>query len=294
MSSATMTRRTPMGTNGSAFDKVINPVSATKRVETVELTPEIATLWKERNTKNRKLRAGNVARMADAMVRSEWKDNGETMKFDRNGILLDGQNRIEAVLLSQATITVTVVYGLDPEVFDSLDQGAKRTTADVLYIGGEDKYAVLLASAMRFQVAYDNGRHDKMRVTAQQVRDALEKHPGMRESAAFAANKFKRNRMMPPSVAAFLHYQFSQRSRRDANAFFENLDNGINLSKGTPLYMLREQLMDNATNRSGRGGRFEDTFIAALAIKAWNAFHTGAELKVLRYVPSKEEYPKIR
>jgi hypothetical protein len=77
-----------------------------------------------------------VARYAREIAAGRWKPNGETIKFTMDGVLLDGQHRLAAVALAGVGIETTVVWGLDPDCFDTIDSGRPRSAADMLAIQG--------------------------------------------------------------------------------------------------------------------------------------------------------------
>ncbi|MBR1526588.1 MAG: hypothetical protein IJ640_08010, partial [Prevotella sp.] len=60
---------------------------------TVELvTPAQARKWLADMRTNRAIKPRLVNRYARQMTRGNWHDNGETLKFDTNGKLCDGQH----------------------------------------------------------------------------------------------------------------------------------------------------------------------------------------------------------
>ena len=86
---------------------------------------------------NRPLRTSCIERYADIIKRGQWELNGETIKFDTSGTLLDGQHRLSAVILAGMPIKSYVIRDLPRKVFDTLDTGKGRTGADVLSLRGE-------------------------------------------------------------------------------------------------------------------------------------------------------------
>lgn len=67
------------------------------KTEIVNLTPDIASRMLNTNQRNRPLKNNVVKQYAAAMLRGEWKLNGETIIISRDGNLLDGQHRISAL-----------------------------------------------------------------------------------------------------------------------------------------------------------------------------------------------------
>lgn len=79
------------------------------------ITPRIAKTMLSHNTGNRPLRKAVVQRYATDMENGDWQDNGDPIRFDTNGRLIDGQHRLEAVILSDTPIDAWVLRGLKPE-----------------------------------------------------------------------------------------------------------------------------------------------------------------------------------
>ena len=118
-------------------------------VEILDVSPELAETWLSRNPNNRNLRKAVTEAYARDMAAGRWLVNGETIKFDTSGHLRDGQHRLNAVVLSQTTVSMVVIRGLSPDVMPTVDAGAKRTYSDALKLQGEDNTATLAAVTRR-------------------------------------------------------------------------------------------------------------------------------------------------
>ena len=133
-----------LGTNGkSALTAEITSIDAAT-----------AGSWLSLNyTGQRKLKSANVRKIARSIGRGYFQFNGQPILFDPNGRLLDGQNRLAALIEARKihkhlsscpkTISCLVVRGIPTEAFPTLDQGAKRTTADFM----REKNATKLVAA---------------------------------------------------------------------------------------------------------------------------------------------------
>jgi hypothetical protein len=81
--------------------------------------------------------------------------NGDTVKIDINGQMRDGQHRMEAVIQYGKPVTFLIAYDVDPDAFDTYDQG-NRTAADAVRISGQPQ-AGLLAALAKTRMAKDAG-----------------------------------------------------------------------------------------------------------------------------------------
>lgn len=123
------------------------------KTELMNVTPALAREWLKKNTDNRRLRPGVVNEMAIAYARGEWKLTHQGIAFGSDGRLLDGQHRLTFIsqLPEGTRVQLFVTSGMDPLTFDAIDQGARRTPADVLGI------SLNMSAAGRFFARIANG-----------------------------------------------------------------------------------------------------------------------------------------
>jgi hypothetical protein len=94
------------------------------------ITPAVAAEYLDQNTDNRHLRSRAVDMYTRNMLAGEWKVTGETIKFDRNGRLIDGQHRLAAIIRAEKQQPCLVVRGLEPEVQGVIDTNLHRIDAE--------------------------------------------------------------------------------------------------------------------------------------------------------------------
>ena len=66
-------------------------MSVTTKLETI--TPAKAQKWLDKRADNRPMSEAYAKTLASAMTADEWEVNGETLKFNTNDDLIDGQHR---------------------------------------------------------------------------------------------------------------------------------------------------------------------------------------------------------
>lgn len=103
-----------------------------------KITPKMAEEWLSNNMVNRNINQYRVASYAYAMANGTWQLNGETIKLDTNGQLIDGQHRLSAIIKAGATVEMMVVYDV-PVTVSILDRGRNRNITDSLLIEGMDR-----------------------------------------------------------------------------------------------------------------------------------------------------------
>lgn len=251
-------------------------------------TPDKARRQLEMNPNNRPKSDATILEYAQLMESGEWELNGETIKIDTNGHIVDGQHRLEAVVLSNITIESLTVRGLRPKHFNSVDRGRKRTIGHQLFVHGE-KNTNALAAAINWVWKYRAGMMRKTgpgsRPRPEQCIQLIGDNPGLSESVGAMSTQ---NTIISRSTAGAFHYLFSTVNAEKAEAFFNALLSGEGLKKSTGVYTLRDKLIDN----KGSKLKMRPLDICAILVKAWNADYNGTPCRVLRY-GSDEEFPKI-
>lgn len=263
--------------------------------EIVDITPQLAKEWLNQNTHNRNLRQRVVNGYAADMLAGVWSENGQSINRSASGILLDGQHRLAAIAQSGVTVRMLVVNGLPETTQETMDVGAKRTMADVLKLRGES-YPIVLAAALLRVHQWKLGYRKSLKgvgdsaPTHRQLLAVLEEHPEIRRSVEIA-DRVRKPAKLPGSVAALCHWLFVQIDQSDCAFFFARLSDGAGLMRDDPIYALRRALENLATAK----GRPEETHLAALVIKSWNAFREGRSIQLLVYRPggaNPELYPE--
>ncbi len=98
----------------------------------VLVTPEAAQLWLDtKNINNRPVVRSNVLSLIDEILAGRWRsDHPHGIVFDTNGVLIDGQHRLLAIVESKTPVWCKVTTGADPSLKDFIDTGKTRTLAD--------------------------------------------------------------------------------------------------------------------------------------------------------------------
>ena len=92
------------------------------KTEVVTLTPQLALEWRKANTDNfRAISKKKVSMYASEMKAGNWRLNGEPIQFYEDGVLANGQHRIEAVIEANTPIETLVCYNVKREdgIYDS-------------------------------------------------------------------------------------------------------------------------------------------------------------------------------
>lgn len=100
------------------------------------ITPKMAEEYLKSNSANyRNLSTAKVNSYADDMKSGNWQENGEGIVFAENGLLKDGQHRLNAIIKSGVTVPMLVVRGIANDV-QIYDWGTARTNTQIAKASG--------------------------------------------------------------------------------------------------------------------------------------------------------------
>lgn len=129
----------------------------------ITITPEMATSFLERNTKNRPVRKSVVNFLKNSILRGEWLITHQGIAFDEHGTLIDGQHRLLAIVSANTPVEAMVTWGIQRDAFSVIDTITPRKISDLLGISSYCGQAVNLLSS----ICYYGDIHT--RITAKQA-----------------------------------------------------------------------------------------------------------------------------
>lgn len=246
----------------------------------VTITPEVALkmLGGEHRAGNRPLSLHRVKKLAQSIKRGEWITNSNTIGFDINGNLTDGQHRLNAVILAKMAIVTMVTYNLPPESFQTTDIGAIRTAGDIAAIIGIKKNHVVVGAAANLLFYYQANAigHGWAKPTNTQIRDILLNNRDLEKSAEIGMAIYP---ALMKSIAAFCHYIFSQIDPLKADQFMEYMRTGANMPPDHPCLVLRNHILKQRLE----GIQYQQNVMVAMTFKAWNYFRQGRKIKKIHW-----------
>ena len=95
------------------------------------VTPEKAKAFLGFNTDNRNKRGWWITSLANMIKRGEWIPTHQGVAFSKSGKLIDGQHRLEAIVEANMPVEMLVVVDVRDDAYKVLDNGVKRTLADL-------------------------------------------------------------------------------------------------------------------------------------------------------------------
>lgn len=251
---------------------------ATPSYEVVDVTPEIAEQWLGKNTHNRTIRLRDIEAYAADMRAGEWKFTAQPILFSYEGVLIDGQHRLLAIIEAklEEPVPVLVVRGLDPAAQEAVDTGISRKLPDVLKLRGEvnvNQLAAILRAVYMWDAGYRTMSSLNFKPTIPQLLDKLAKHPELRRVAR-DAHQMGSKAALPTSITGLSMYLFDQIDSDDSAYFFDRLASDVGHVRGDPITELRRTLHESQKKIRGERSR---TWMLGVTIKAWNFYRDGVK-----------------
>jgi hypothetical protein len=266
-------------------------------VEWRDITPELASEWLKLNTLNRPKKLLKIALYAADMKADHWPRTGATICFSRSGRLLDGQNRLQAIVDSGVTVRMLVVWELDDDIFDVIDGGARRTGSDVLVIEGYEGWtAACGATAARLAMNMMSGRLPyALTYSPQNVRRFVNDQPDLMGSVQFIQSVPRRPAPLPHSAAAALHFFMAQRDSDLADLLMTQLYRGDNMTADDMVLRLRNNLLGKV-QQGAMNTSSDFTHAMAALIRVWNSRRAGRSISHIgnAFTRGGEDFPAIK
>ncbi|RAU21094.1 hypothetical protein CU669_15175 [Paramagnetospirillum kuznetsovii] len=247
------------------------------------ITPDMAKyILETHNLHNRPKKPAKISEYATDMHSGSWGLTGDTIKFSDLRLLRDGQNRLLACLKSGDPFTTHIVFGIEDKLFHKMDIGKVRTGSDCLAIVGV-KNSTLIAASIRWCLLLENDRVKTRDVyTNESILRAWETIYSKPIDGVFLANSAKwgaasnKAGLCGSAIATALHFMFSRKNQKKADAFFEGFAKALNISKESdPRNRIRQKI---AMAKDSSGTRLSEVSYAAWIILAWNAFQAGRSI----------------
>lgn len=254
------------------------------------ITPAIAADYLRHNAVNRPLNHKNVEFYARQMVEGKWMLNGESIVFDNEGNLMDGQTRLNAVIKADTGVEFVVVRGVTSKCFTSFDQGRNRLLSDIFSIAGINNASTVSAIVNRYygiHLGYivilgegakgrGGGKYPK-RLTKDEFLELYNKHADVFQEAARVAGRLVASNVaiLTKTDCGALYSYLVIDCGHDAElvqSFFEQLY--TNKTKCNHISILNKKLVQSMTSTVKLSPRHKTNLIA----KSFNLFITGKDV----------------
>lgn len=208
--------------------------------------------------------------------------------------LIDGQHRLLAALnynkQTRRKVQFLVVYVKDEaSAIVTMDTGKKRTIGDFLArcqatsrttVGALIAVEAALPQDGTLNVSmWDRGASKSVAAMAEEFSANRSR---MEDVASMCHKAFAVGSLGAPGLLAAVVWQIQKKNRAASERFVEMLGSGVGMTASNPIYQLRQYMQRRAVRGSTRVIE-RRSMVAALIIKAWNAWISGQEVKTLRW-----------
>lgn len=242
-------------------------------IETI--SPEMARQLLTRMTqRQRPLATTLVDKYAKDMLAGEWVLTGEPIQVGSDGLVMNGNHRLHAIIRANIPVNIAVAYNVDTRAFRYIDSGKTRTVADRLAIGGlKSATSVAAIAACLYQLKL---KESAAVASFSETEQVLTEFGRWLEIGSSYPNHIEPG---IPSGASGVRAGFVYASRYLAPCDFSELVSQVVTGvaqKGTPANALRGAI----TNQSRIGkGRY---VLACKTIRACEAWKNGEKTVILR------------
>ena len=221
-----------------------------------------------------------IEKYANDMANGNWKFSGDSIKIS-DGVLLDGQHRLLAVIKSGKSIQTIIVKDLIEDA-TYIDRGKPRTLSQWFRHLGYKNYTALAATGSLIYL-HDNGFWLRSSVSVKDRDEAtiikyVKNNLDALQATFLFVNRPYLNKIIPLSIISTVaHIGTGRGTAPENNAvaawFWNGIANGSGLKENDPPLTLRNRLL------AGRGSeRLTPLQVRTLVTKAWNYAVRGEEL----------------
>lgn len=258
-----------------------------------KISPETAEHYLSFNESNRTQAASRILSYANQMAGDKWVENGETIKFDQDGMLIDGQNRLMAIVRAGKEnpgfegVEMLVVRGLPPVAKDTVDQGKPRSMGDLFKMNRIPNASKVSSTVNRYldfhsgrvgmngRTGTGRNRHASARTdfTRRDLLDTYWKHQdefqmcaSIGDRSIIGCRRFRHAELA--GLAAYLVIDLNKEASQ-VEAFLSMIGRGYNAHNGF-IWLC---------NRIDTRKELTGMHVQCLIAKAWNKWQAGIEFK---------------
>ncbi len=178
----------------------------TVRVETITPKRAAEDLERSQGANYRTLTRSSAELLAKEMKDGLWELNGETIKYNGERLLIDGQHRMLACTIADVPFKTFVAYGVGSDM--NIDTGRPRRLADILRRRGQPYYTVLAGALWWVWRQETKGWHTNSQGRAPhgELMRLLDQNPEIVAAVDFVAQHVGRDVGMHAMLAAVKFY----------------------------------------------------------------------------------------
>lgn len=305
-----------IGTLSEIHPKLKDDFEVVKSLDiTVELIDPLMAeqFLQNHNFHNRCINKTALKKYVQDVKEGRWEFTHQAIAFDVNGVLLDGQHRLQTVVNSQTPMFFLIVRNLPKKVGLVTDVHSKRRIGDAVALSRNDqnqhwtKNMFDLAAAITKKIfEFENGNFGRASVDQSTNNSKFSRNDivefinnnvnRLEEAMGVAKTCFETQKEVDRSIIGALYDILSRKVSKIAAAeFFKSYATGANLQYGHPILILRDLFLKHRVKPSGVF-KYHRTRIYSL-IRAWNCYiqnDLNVSEKNIRFIEERDIDPSIK
>jgi hypothetical protein len=250
------------------------------------ITPEIAKAWLLKNSHNRPIIKSRVETFAKDIRTGNWQQTHQGVAFSPEGVLLDGQHRLMAIVTANVPVKMNVTQNLPTKSQEVIDGVRPRSIGDVLTLTmGLDTATLRVAITRQILriikgVAFNTPSVSTIKFLLDAYQTEIELTIRNKVGVKCLSNA--------PVLAAMA---FAMKTHQAEIVTFEqSFFSGENLSKGDPVLALRNFLFRFPHQRRLLGGETTRSKLSNATFLALKHHVSGTSVTKIQSTASGEEY----
>lgn len=235
------------------------------------------------NVGNRKVSRSRVEQYKRDIVNGEWLFNGDAIRIDEDGVLIDGQHRLTAISASGVDCELLVIEGIKSKSKHTIDTGKGRTGGDALSIQAGVAFADshVMNGAIAAYVKYKRSGYANssggLKMTNAEVLIAYSENKMLVDSSLrlMKSTVSMKGLLMQKVDILFLFMIFSEIDLDDAKYFLSKIFTGAEVPAGSTEMHIRDILIECKTGSR----KSNKKIIINSVIKCWNTIRRGGQIK---------------
>jgi len=245
----------------------------------VQLDPRHIQKLLDINTNNIPPVPTKINLYADHMVNGQWLYNGDSIRVSKEGVLLDGQNRLMAAQKAKMNLVCDLVVGLDEKVFNTIDQGRVRQKGHLLArdVGDlKSSDAKTISSAVTRVLRYSHdlaqsttgGKEGKFasKFSADKIIDYVNQHPDILDQLETVKAEFSHRSNLTRSTILYLYHIGSRWDEEYTLKFLKKTVSGVGLKENETLFHLNQCLNEY----KAKSIRWTPSELEKTLVKVWD------------------------
>ena len=283
----------------------------------VQVDAELAREWLSKEAEFNRPADDTVIRdYARDMANGDWRVSESAICFDTNDKLLNGGNRLRAVIVAEQTlgkrmqVPFWVIEGMDPETYLVMDIGKKRNAANQAHALTKGVHSGKSMTIVKWYWQYKQGnpmgRAGKWSPSPTRIQELqlFNSDPFGFEHSYSRGKDLQAQKIGNPTAGGLFHHLLLKEPRigsEQASEWFDALVAGTNLPDGSAILALRNRLMTGRDERGGGGPRvrgYTRQEQLYLYHRAWRAYCRDESMKTIVLPPFKDglnnqTFPKL-